>query len=61
MEENKEVLLTQEGYDKLEQIINAKIIGIDKEKMKIGLSIKELEGTSAEYGYEQYIKQAENK
>lgn len=45
--------------DELElgQTINAKIINIDKEKLKIGLSIKELEGTSAEYGYEQYINQ----
>ena len=41
---------------KLEQVINAKIINIDKEKCKIGLSIKELEGTSAEYGYQEYIK-----
>ena len=40
----------------LGQTVNAKIINIDKEKMKIGLSIKELEGTSAEYGYEEYIK-----
>ena len=40
----------------LGQIINAKIIDIDKEKLKIGLSIKEIEGTSAEYGYEEYIK-----
>ena len=49
--------------DELElgQIVNAKIINIDKEKMKIGLSIKELEGTSSEYGYEEYIKQTENK
>ena len=39
----------------LGQIINAKIINIDNEKMKIGLSIKEIEGTSAEYGYEEYI------
>jgi len=39
----------------LGQTINAKIINIDKEKCKIGLSIKELEGTSAEYGYEEYI------
>ena len=39
----------------LGQIINAKIIDIDKEKLKIGLSIKEIEGTSAEYGYEEYI------
>ncbi len=38
------------------QTVNAKIINIDKEKLKIGLSIKELEGTSAEYGYEEYIK-----
>lgn len=41
---------------KLGQIVNAKIINIDKEKLKIGLSIKELEGTSKEYGYEEYIK-----
>jgi len=41
------------------QIINAKIINIDKENLKIGLSIKELEGTSAEYGYEEYIKPAD--
>lgn len=40
---------------KLEQMVNAKIINIDKEKCKIGLSIKELEGTSAEYGYEDFI------
>lgn len=40
---------------KIGQIINAKIINIDKEKCKIGLSIKELEGTSKEYGYEDYI------
>ena len=40
----------------LGQIINAKIIDINKEKLKIGLSIKEIEGTSAEYGYEEYIK-----
>ena len=40
----------------LGQTINAKIINIDKEKCKIGLSIKELEGTSSEYGYEEYIK-----
>lgn len=39
----------------LGQMANAKIINIDKEKCKIGLSIKELEGTSAEYGYEEYI------
>jgi len=45
----------------LGQTINAKIINIDKEKMKIGLSIKELEGTSSEYGYEEYINQLENK
>ncbi|MBQ2023225.1 MAG: S1 RNA-binding domain-containing protein, partial [Lachnospiraceae bacterium] len=42
------------------QTINAKIINIDKEKCKIGLSIKELEGTSNEYGYQEYIK-GENK
>ena len=40
----------------LGQTVNAKIIDIDKEKLKIGLSIKELEGTSSEYGYEEYIK-----
>ena len=40
---------------KLGQMVNAKIINIDKEKFKISLSIKELEGTSAEYGYEEYI------
>jgi len=40
----------------LGQTVNAKIINIDKEKLKIGLSIKELEGTSAEYGYDEYIK-----
>lgn len=39
----------------LGQTVNAKIINIDKEKLKIGLSIKELEGTSSEYGYEEYI------
>lgn len=39
----------------LGQIVNAKIIDIDKEKLKISLSIKEIEGTSAEYGYEEYI------
>jgi len=39
----------------LGQITNAKIINIDREKLKISLSIKELEGTSAEYGYEEYI------
>lgn len=40
---------------KLGQMVNVKIINIDKEKCKIGLSIKELEGTSAEYGYEDFI------
>lgn len=40
---------------KLGQIINAKIINIDKENRKIGLSIRELEGTSKEYGYEEFI------
>jgi 4-hydroxy-3-methylbut-2-enyl diphosphate reductase len=39
----------------LGQTINAKIINIDREKLKIGLSIKEIEGTSAEYGYNEYI------
>ena len=46
---------------KLGQKINAKIINIDKEKLKIGLSIKELEGTSAEYGYEEFINGSEDK
>ena len=46
---------------KLGQTINAKIISIDKEKLKIGLSIKEIEGTSAEYGYEEYIRPKKNK
>ena len=32
------------------QIVNAKILNIDKEKLKISLSIRELEGTSSEYG-----------
>lgn len=41
---------------RLGQIVNAKIINIDKENCKIGLSIKELEGTSSEYGYEDFIK-----
>ena len=41
---------------KIGQTINAKIINIDKERLKIGLSIRELEGTSSEYGYEEYIK-----
>ena len=45
----------------LGQTINAKIINIDKEKLKIGLSIKEIEGTSAEYGYIEYINSTENK
>jgi len=45
----------------LGQTVNAKIINIDKEKLKIGLSIKELEGTSSEYGYEEYIKGKEEK
>lgn len=40
---------------KLGQTVNAKIINIDKENCKIGLSIKELEGTSNEYGYEDYV------
>lgn len=37
------------------QMVNAKILNIDKEKLKIGLTIKELEGTSSEYGYDEYI------
>lgn len=40
---------------KLGQMVNAKILNIDREKLKIGLTIRELEGTSAEYGYEEYI------
>lgn len=40
---------------KLAQTVNAKIINIDKKNCKIGLSIKELEGTSNEYGYEDYV------
>ena len=40
----------------LGQMTNAKIINIDKEKRKISLSIRELEGTSSEYGYEEFIK-----
>lgn len=43
----------------LGQTVNAKIINIDKERFKISLSIKEIEGTSAEYGYEDYIKKSE--
>lgn len=43
------------------QIVNAKILNIDKEKLKISLSIKELEGTSAEYGYKEYIKISNSK
>ena len=45
--------------DELElgQLVNAKIINIDKEKLKIGLSIRELEGTSSEYGFEGYTKE----
>ena len=39
----------------LGKMVNAKIINIDREKLKIGLTIKELEGTSSEYGYEEYI------
>ena len=37
-------------------MVNAKILSIDKDNCKIGLTIKELEGTSQEYGYEDYIK-----
>ena len=44
---------------KLGQMVNAKIVNIDKEKLKIGLSIKELEGTSSEYGYEEYISKGD--
>ena len=46
---------------KLGQTVNAKILNIDKDNCKIGLTIKELEGTSQEYGYEEYIKGEENK
>lgn len=55
----KRILKPEEALE-LGQTINAKIINIDKEKCKIGLSIKELEGTSSEYGYQDYIK-GENK
>lgn len=44
----------------LGQKVNAKIINIDTERLKIGLSIKELEGTSAEFGFEEFIKKEEN-
>ncbi len=40
------------------QMVNAKIIDIDKEKRKISLSIRELEGTSKEYGYEEFISKS---
>ena len=43
------------------QIINAKILNIDKENCKISLTIKELEGTSNEFGYEEFIKGEEDK
>ena len=39
----------------LGQLVNAKILNIDMDNCKIGLTIKELEGTSQEYGYEEYI------
>ena len=45
----------------LGQIVNAKILNIDTENCKISLTIKELEGTSKEYGYEEYIKGEEKK
>lgn len=51
----KRVVKPEEGLQ-LGQTVNAKIIDIDREKLKMGLSIKEIEGTSAEYGYEEYIK-----
>lgn len=51
----KRVVKPEEALE-LGQTVNAKIINIDKENLKIGLSIKDLEGTSAEYGYEEYIK-----
>lgn len=41
----------------LGETVNAKIINIDKEKLKIGLSIRELEGTSSEYGFGGYTKE----
>ena len=44
----------------LGQKVNAKIINIDTERLKIGLSIKELEGTSAEFGFDEFIKKEEN-
>lgn len=51
----KRVTKPEESLE-LGQMVNAKIISIDKENCKIGLSIKDLEGTSMEYGYEEYIK-----
>ena len=39
----------------LGQLANAKMLNIDMDNCKIGLTIKELEGTSQEYGYEEYI------
>ena len=53
-------IVNPEDELKLGQKVNAKIINIDTEKMKIGLSIKDLEGTSSEYGYEEYISKLEN-
>ena len=49
------IVVKPEEVLELGQTVNAKIINIDKEKCKIGLSIKELEGTSSEFGYEDYI------
>ncbi len=51
----KRIVKPEEALE-LGQMVNAKIINIDKENCKIGLSIKDLEGTSMEYGYEEYIK-----
>ena len=55
----KRITKPEEGLQ-LGQIVNAKITNIDKENCKIGLSIKELEGTSQEYGYQNYIKGENN-
>ena len=51
MPQTREVLKKSLGMN-LKPIV---IINIDKEKCKIGLSIKELEGTSNEYGYNEFI------
>ena len=58
MEEKPEEMTKEVLNEKLSsKMLVGQIINIDKEKLKIGLSIKEIEGTSAEYGYEEYISQ----